>query len=43
MIFIVLFGGKLVDEMPAAEADERALLRAAHGLHSEAEAEQGGA
>jgi ribose transport system ATP-binding protein len=40
---IVLFGGKLVDEMPAAEADERALLRAAHGLHSEAEAEQGSA
>jgi ribose transport system ATP-binding protein len=40
---IVLFGGQLVDEMPAAEADERALLRAAHGLHSEAEAEQGGA
>ena len=37
---IVLFGGKLVDEMPAAEADEQALLRAAHGLHSEAEAEQ---
>jgi len=35
---IVLFGGKLVDEMPAAEADEKALLRAAHGLHSEAEA-----
>jgi ribose transport system ATP-binding protein len=40
---IVLFGGKLVDEMPAAEADERALLRAAHGLHSEAEAELEGA
>ena len=37
---IVLFGGKLVDEMPAVEADEQALLRAAHGLHSEAEAEQ---
>jgi ribose transport system ATP-binding protein len=35
---IVLFGGKIVDEMPAAEADEPALLRAAHGLHSEAEA-----
>ena len=35
---IVLFGGRLVDEMPAAEADEQALLRAAHGLHSEAEA-----
>ena len=37
---IVLFGGKLVDEMSAADADEQALLRAAHGLHSEAEAEQ---
>ena len=37
---IVLFGGRLVDEMPAAEADEQALLRAAHGLHSETEAEQ---
>ena len=37
---IVLFGGMLVDEMPAAEADEQALLRAAHGLHSEAEAAQ---
>ena len=34
---VVLFGGKLVDEMPAAEANEQALLRAAHGLHSEAE------
>ena len=32
---IVLFGGQLVDEMPAAEADERSLLRAAHGLPSE--------
>ncbi len=37
---IVLFGGQLVDEMPAAEADEQALLRAAHGLHSEEEAEK---
>lgn len=37
---IVLFGGKLVDEMPAAEADESALLRASHGLHSEDEAVQ---
>lgn len=35
---IVIFNGKLVDEMPASEADEPALLRAAHGLHSEAEA-----
>ena len=32
---IVLFGGELVDEMPASDADERALLRAAHGLPSE--------
>ena len=37
---IVLFGGQLVDEMPAAEADEQALLRAAHGLHSVEEAEK---
>src|SRR5207253_3041157 len=37
---IVLFGGKLVDEMPASEADEKALLRAAHGLPSEAEESQ---
>ncbi len=29
---IVLFGGEIVDEMPASEADEGALLRAAHGL-----------
>ena len=29
---IVLFGGRIVDEMPAAEAYEEALLRAAHGL-----------
>src|SRR2546428_740026 len=37
---IVLFGGRLVDEMPAAEADEKALLRAAHALPAEADAEQ---
>jgi len=36
---IVMFGGRLVDEMPAVEADEKALLRAAHGLPSEAEGE----
>ena len=36
---IVLFGGRLVDEMPAAEADEKALLRAAHGLPSDEEGE----
>jgi ribose transport system ATP-binding protein len=29
---IVLFGGEIVDELPASEADEGALLRAAHGL-----------
>jgi ribose transport system ATP-binding protein len=29
---IVLFGGKVVDEMPASAADEETLLRAAHGL-----------
>jgi ribose transport system ATP-binding protein len=29
---IVIFGGRVVDELPAARADEPALLRAAHGL-----------
>jgi ribose transport system ATP-binding protein len=29
---LVLFGGKIVDELPANEADEATLLRAAHGL-----------
>ena len=29
---IVLFGGEIIAEMPAGEADEEALLRAAHGL-----------
>jgi ribose transport system ATP-binding protein len=29
---IVLFGGEIVAEMPAADADEGALLRAAHGI-----------
>ena len=29
---IVVFGGRVVDEMPAAVADEPTLLRAAHGL-----------
>jgi ribose transport system ATP-binding protein len=29
---IVLFGGQVVDELPAAEADEARLLRAAYGL-----------
>jgi ribose transport system ATP-binding protein len=35
---IVLFGGRIVDEMPADEADEATLLRAAHGLVARAEA-----
>jgi ribose transport system ATP-binding protein len=29
---IVLFGGRIVQDMPAADADEETLLRAAHGL-----------
>jgi ribose transport system ATP-binding protein len=29
---IVIFGGRVVDEIPAARADEPTLLRAAHGL-----------
>ena len=29
---IVIFGGRVVDEMPAAVADEPTLLRAAYGL-----------
>ena len=29
---IVLFGGEIVAEIPASEADEEALLRAAHGI-----------
>ena len=29
---IVLFGGEIVAEMPASEADEETLLRAAHGM-----------
>ena len=29
---LVLFGGRIVDELPAADASESALLRAAHGL-----------
>src|SRR5438477_338068 len=37
---MVLFGGNLVDEMPAAEADEQALLRAAHELPAEADVER---
>ena len=33
---IVLFGGRMVAEMPVDEADEATLLRAAHGLASQA-------
>ena len=33
---IVLFGGRMVAEMPVAEADEATLLRAAHGLAPQA-------
>jgi ribose transport system ATP-binding protein len=29
---VVIYGGRVVDEIPAAEADEARLLRAAHGL-----------
>jgi ribose transport system ATP-binding protein len=29
---IVMFGGRIVAEMPVEEADEATLLRAAHGL-----------
>lgn len=30
---IVIFGGRVVDEIPLADADEPSLLRAAHNLH----------
>jgi ribose transport system ATP-binding protein len=33
---IVIFGGRVVDTLPAAEADEPALMRAAYGLKREA-------
>jgi ribose transport system ATP-binding protein len=33
---IVIFGGRIVDEMPAAEADEPALMRAMYGLAPDA-------
>lgn len=36
---IVLFGGRVVDAMPAPEADEATLLRSAHGLVAKAEAQ----
>jgi ribose transport system ATP-binding protein len=35
---LVLFAGRLVDELPAATADEATLLRAAHGLTAQVEA-----
>ncbi len=35
---LVIFGGEIVDELPAREASESALLRAAHGLPGSAEA-----
>jgi ribose transport system ATP-binding protein len=35
---IVLFGGRVVRELPAGDADEATLLRAAHGLVAKAEA-----
>ncbi len=34
---LVLFGGRLTGEMPASEATEAALLRAAHGLKGDVE------
>ena len=34
---LVIFGGEIVDELPAREASESALLRAAHGLPGSAE------
>jgi ribose transport system ATP-binding protein len=37
---IVLFGGRVVDEMPAAGADEGTLLRAAHGLGAPVESQR---
>ena len=33
---IVIFGGRIVAELPAAEADEPALLRAAYNLKQDA-------
>jgi len=38
---IVIFGGRVVDELPAAAADEPTLLRAAHGLDRVAAASGG--
>jgi ribose transport system ATP-binding protein len=33
---VIIFGGRVVAELPAAEADEAALLRAAYNLKSDA-------
>ena len=33
---IVIFGGEVVGELDAADADEEALLRAAHNIRAEA-------
>ncbi|HEX7171814.1 MAG TPA: sugar ABC transporter ATP-binding protein [Candidatus Limnocylindria bacterium] len=38
---VVIFGGRVVDELPAAAADEPTLLRAAHGLERAAVAAGG--
>ena len=38
---VVIFGGRVVDEMPATAADEPTLLRAAHGLERAAAAPGG--
>jgi ribose transport system ATP-binding protein len=40
---VVIFGGRVVDELPASEADEAALLRAAHGLDPSLVVAQAGA
>jgi ribose transport system ATP-binding protein len=40
---LVIFGGRVVDELPAAAADEPTLLRAAHGLERTAAASGGAA
>ena len=40
---LVIFGGRVVDELPAAAADEPTLLRAAHGLERTAAATGGAA
>jgi len=39
---VVIFGGRVVDEMPAAIADEPTLMRAAYGLPPEAGAQTAG-